>query len=151
MTSCVKTWVLVSSFASLRNGASGERWAVHVHLAASFSHLEAPETCYVLFCAPFSWLQPKYFLYVFYSFVSRRVPTFVFGHIRQGMVYAFWVLSKQKLEHKTSLLHCGLRNNAVGYKRMCVVSVWWSQLAASGLWKPPWWTEHGGLTSTPED
>lgn len=26
-----------------------------------------------------------------------------------------------------------------------------SQLGASGLWKPPWWTEHGGLTSAPED
>lgn len=29
--------------------------------------------------------------------------------------------------------------------------VWWSQLVASGLWKPSWWTEHGGLTSVPEN
>lgn len=35
---------------------------------------------------------------------------------------------------------------------MCVrARAWWSQLAVSGLWKPPWWTEHGGLTSAPED
>lgn len=39
--------------------------------------------------------------------------------------------------------------------RVCIFGgggwvVWWSQLVASGLWKPSWWTEHGGLTSVPE-
>lgn len=71
MSSCVKSWVPV---ASLRNGASGARWAMHLHLAATFSPLEAPETCYVLFYAPFSQSKPKYiFLYLLYLFVSRCI------------------------------------------------------------------------------